>query len=255
MTAKKKVKKQDKKEFTYKEIDEEGMETLEVIANADKFNSWMYKTIKPYCKGTILEIGSGIGNISKMFLDHGFNIYLSDIRKNYCDVLKKKYGKQKHCKGVLQMDVVDPKFDQKWKDYFNKMDTIFALNVFEHIEDNDLAMANCRKLLKKDGHLIVLVPAYQALYNKFDEELYHYRRYNKKMLNTYFTENGYNIHKSFYFNSAGIPGWFVSGKIMKNKTIPEGQMKLYNVLVPLFKLGDKFFLNKFGLSVVSIGKK
>jgi len=41
--------------------DEKGYQTLEVIAKADKFNQWMFETIRPYCRGSILEIGSGIG--------------------------------------------------------------------------------------------------------------------------------------------------------------------------------------------------
>ena len=37
-----------------------GTETLEVISDAGKFNQWMYQTIKPYCGGNVLEVGSGM---------------------------------------------------------------------------------------------------------------------------------------------------------------------------------------------------
>ncbi len=53
----------------------------------------------------------------------------------------------------------------------------------------------------------------------------------------------------------GILGWYISGKLQKNKTFPEGQMKLYNNMVPLFKIIDKIFLNSIGLSVITVGKK
>ena len=52
-------------QYTTKLIDEEGLETLNAIANANLFNEWMYSRIAPYCSGHILEIGSGIGNISR----------------------------------------------------------------------------------------------------------------------------------------------------------------------------------------------
>ena len=42
------------KEFKVKTIDQEGLETLEVVADADKFNAWMYHTILPFSKGNIL---------------------------------------------------------------------------------------------------------------------------------------------------------------------------------------------------------
>ena len=76
----------------FKEFDKEGFETLKVIAAADQFNEWMYQKIKPYCKGKILEVGSGIGNISKFFVRDQADICLSDLRDNYLDFLRSTYG-------------------------------------------------------------------------------------------------------------------------------------------------------------------
>ena len=80
------------KEFEFQESDQEGLSTLETIAKADKFNMWMFRSILPYCSGRILEIGSGIGNISQFFLKSEFRITLSDIRNNYCAALKQKFN-------------------------------------------------------------------------------------------------------------------------------------------------------------------
>lgn len=241
-------------EFEHKPIDVEGEETLKAIAAADKFNEWMFDTIAPFCKGNILEIGSGIGNISKIFLDKEFNITLSDIRENYCDILKKDFSTYKNCKGIVNLDLVDPGFDVKYKSMMSTFDTVFALNVIEHIQDDQLALHNCHKLVSQGGHLIILVPAYQSLYNRFDAELEHYRRYTEDSLAKLIEEKFIIIHKQ-YFNFAGIAGWVLSGKILKKKTIPSGQMKIYNRLVPVFKFIDKIIMNKVGLSVVQIGKK
>ena len=43
-------------------------------------------------------------------------------------------------------------------------------------------MKDLKKFLKKDGHILITVPAYQFLFSKKDEVLGHYRRYNKKLL-------------------------------------------------------------------------
>jgi len=53
----------------------------------------------------------------------------------------------------------------------------------------------------------------------------------------------------------GIPGWYISGKLQKNKTIPKSQMSLYDKFVPLFKIVDRVVVNKIGLSVISVGVK
>lgn len=239
-------------DFQFKEIDREGWETLNAIAEAHNFNEWMYQTIKPYCSKTILEIGSGTGNISRFFVETNSDITLSDIRRNYCDILRKTFP---HVKEVIQMDLTHPEFSKQYDRYLNQYHSVFALNVVEHIKDDNLAIKNCHKLLKPGGKLIILVPAYPYLYNGLDKELEHFKRYTQRMLNPLLLENGFEITHSQYFNFMGIPGWYVSGKLQNNKTIPKGQMSLYDKLVPLFRLIDKCLFNKIGLSVISVGVK
>lgn len=239
--------------FHFKEVDAEGFETLSVIADAEKFNKWTFETIEPYCSGKILEVGSGIGNISAFFTKKNYDITLSDIRSNYRDYLTKQFPANQH--KIVNLDLVHPHFDTEYKNLKESFDTVFALNVIEHIEDDIQAIANCSALLKPGGTLVILVPAFQVLYNSFDKELYHYKRYRDAALEKIFVLNNIQPVKSFYFNAGGIPGWFVSGNILRNKTIPSAQMKTFDRLVPLFRILDKMLLNKIGLSVICAGKK
>jgi 2-polyprenyl-3-methyl-5-hydroxy-6-metoxy-1,4-benzoquinol methylase len=238
-------------DFQFKELDIDGWQTLDVIAKAEKFNSWMYETIKPFCRGKVLEIGSGIGNISLNFVRDNFDITLTDIRLNYCELLKRNFPTVEN---ILQLDLMHPQFDSQYKDHIGKYDTVFAMNVVEHIEKDELALSNCYKLLKHQGNCIILVPAYQCLYNRFDKELEHYRRYTKRTLNNLVSKCDFEIIHSQYFNFIGIFGWYMSGKLQGNKTIPKNQMSLYNSLVPIFKVIDKCVFNSVGLSVISVGK-
>jgi 2-polyprenyl-3-methyl-5-hydroxy-6-metoxy-1,4-benzoquinol methylase len=243
------------KNIEFKPVDIKGMEILTAIEKADKFNFWMYQTILPHCKGKVLEIGSGSGNISQFFIKNNWNITLSDIRDNYCELLKKKFNNEINQVDVLNMNLVDPDFDSKFRHFYNQFDTVFALNVIEHIEDDKLALRNIYKLLKKEGHVIILVPAYQALYNAIDASLDHYRRYVQKQTNDIILKAGFEIIHEQYFNAMGIPAWFISGKLQKNDTIKESQMSLYNKLVPVFRIIDKIIFNKIGLSNISVGRK
>jgi SAM-dependent methyltransferase len=242
-------------QFTFKEVDTEGKETLEAISIADNFNRWMYDTIKPFCKGQILEIGSGTGNISKFFLENDSEIMLSDVRENYCDILSARFSKRKNVLGIKNVDLAHSGFNTHYEELLEKFDTVFALNVVEHIENDTEALANAKKLLKTGGTLIILVPAYQCLYNQFDRNLYHYRRYTKKSLSELFVKNSYAISNKFYFNALGILGWFISGKIWNNEIIPASQMSFYNAIVPFAKLLDAALLKRVGLSVILVGKK
>ena len=240
---------------TDNDIDIIGQETLEVIGAADKFNKWMYDTIAPHCSGRIMEIGSGIGNISKYFLKHGDQIMLTDLRSSYTEILKEEFSDASNLLGVENIDLVHPDFDNAYAKYLGTFDTLFALNVVEHIKDDKQALVNSNKLLRAKGKIIILVPAYQALYNQFDIALEHFRRYTKQSIAQVFEAAEIKILNQQYFNAVGILGWYVTGNILRKKQIPEGQMKLYNTFVPVIKLIDKIILKSFGLSVITVGQK
>ena len=232
-----------------------GLETLEALSDADKLNEWMYNTIKPFCKGPVLEIGSGIGNISQYFLQDACDIMLTDLREEYCNLLHHKFEGRQHVLGIKQVDLIDEEFDTKFADQFEKYQTVYALNVVEHIENDTKAIENCYKLLQKGGNLIILVPAYQFLFNSFDTELGHFRRYTKQSLAKIFNSNNFKIIHRQYFNLAAMFGWFWYGKVLGRKILPKGPIDTYNKLVPIFKLTDKLVLNRIGNSVIIVGKK
>jgi 2-polyprenyl-3-methyl-5-hydroxy-6-metoxy-1,4-benzoquinol methylase len=234
--------------------DSKGFATLNAIAVADKFNKWMYETIKPFCSGQILEIGSGTGNISQFFLKDGLPVTLSDISSQYCQILTEKFAAPYHPE-VVQLDIAHPDFANQYASYLGKFDTVVALNVIEHISDDTWALENCRKLLKSGGTFIILVPAFQALYNRFDVELQHYRRYNKQTLKNFLKKGDFSITHIQYFNMMGISGWYLYGTVLKRRLISGNLMSSYNKLVPFFKILDKVSFNSLGLSVIAVGKK
>lgn len=228
--------------------------SLEVMSKADKFNQWMAETIAPYVSGKTLEIGSGLGNISRHFIDNNYQITLSDIDPYYLVILKNQFQNRNNVKHIISIDLQSSHFAESYKEFENKFDTVFYLNVLEHLEFEDLAIKNSQFLLKPGGSLIVLVPAYTFLYSPMDKALDHYRRYTQKRLNHVFQRNNMVVTKSFYFNFLGIGAW-IYGKIKKLKTVPKSEMSTFNALIPLAKLFDKALLHSMGLSVISIAKK
>lgn len=243
------------KPTTYNDADPIGEETLAVISQAGAFNRWMYTTIAPWCQGKLLEIGSGVGNLSQFFLAKEQFIHLTDLRAGYCAQLEEQFGEHPHCLGVSQVDLVAPDFETRYADLLGQFDSVFALNVVEHIEDDLLALANARLLLRQGGRLVILVPAYQWLYTKIDQGLGHYRRYTVPTLSQAMTQAGLTVVHQQYFNAMGILAWWISGKLQRNEQIPEGQMQLYNTFVPIFKGIDALVGRRLGLSAVAIGER
>jgi len=232
-----------------------GTETLRVISDAGKFNRWMYETIKPFCNGQILEIGSGIGNISRFLLTDGYRVTLSDIDRSYIETVEKRFSGFDNLDEVIHFDFAEKEINKKHSRIIGQFDTIVALNVLEHIDDHKQAVSNCLQLLKPDGKLVILVPAFEALFNEFDKAVEHKRRYSVRSLKEVMSISGFNIIHTQYFNVAGILGWYVSGKIFKKKVIPGGQMSVYNKLVPLWRVADRLMGRICGLSLICVAEK
>lgn len=232
-----------------------GRKTLGTISEAGVFNKWMYSVISPYLHGKILEIGSGLGNISGILMEDKQNVTLSDLRPEYCNYLTEHFRESISLDEVVKIDIAENDFDVLYNHLLGSFDSMFALNVIEHIEDDSVAIKNCKKLLKDQGTLVILVPSYQWLYCRFDRELGHFRRYSRNSLRSLVNSGGFEIKNLFNFNAAGVAGWFLFGKLLNNRQIKEGQMKLYDNFVSIFRLIDKLLFHKFGLSLIMIGKK
>lgn len=240
---------------TISDNDPVGSHTLQVIAKAGKFNRWMYEQFNSFLKGEVLEIGSGIGNISEFVMEEGYNITLSDYNREYIDWLKQKYSGNKNVRRILAIDLLDNDFENAYKDLKENFDSIFLLNVIEHLKDDSLATKNCRFLLKPQGHLIILAPAHQWLYCKFDRELGHYRRYNHKRMTVLLKKHGFTVLNKQYFNFSGIAGWFLLGKIFNRKMLKQGEMSAFNSIVPIARFFDNITFKKIGLSIIVTGQK
>jgi len=58
------------------------------------------------------------------------------------------------------------------------------------------------------------------------------------------------VHCKF-FNLAAAPGWWLNGRVLKRGEPPEGQIRLYDRLVPAFRLIDRFTGPPFGASLIA----
>lgn len=232
--------------------DSAGRETLDHFNEAPAFNNWLFDQILPYCKGDVLEAGSGIGNISGLMLDKHLKVVLSDLRSEYCELLKRKFAGNPYLQGVYQLDLSLADFENRYPELLHRFDSVIVLNVIEHIREDALAVRNAMKLLRVGGNLIVLVPAGQCLYNHFDRELGHFKRYTRSGLAGLLTEAGLKVLHTNYFNFGGIFGWWFSGSLMKNKIIPRSQLKLFNRLVPVFRIVDRLVAHTAGVSVIAV---
>ena len=81
-----------------------------------------------------------------------------------------------------------------------KPDTILALDLIEHCEDDNKTIENFYKNLENGGILIITTPAIKFMFGKHDTALKHFRRYTKKELELKLKKAGFKIEKITYWN-------------------------------------------------------
>lgn len=231
----------------------EGHENLEIISKSQNFNRWMYEEIVSGLKGNILEAGSGQGLFSKWVIQDfpRSEITLSEISQSYLKKLKGKFT----AKNIMICELNLNNKEDFEKIGYEKFDSIFALNVLEHVKNDEFALEQLYRMLKKDGTLIVLVPCHKFLYNVIDESLGHWRRYTKKELESKLVNRGFKIEKIFSFNTIGMFGWYINGNICKNPKLSQNATKLFDKIIPIEKFLERLFGKSVGLSIIAFSKK
>lgn len=87
------------------------------------------------------------------------------------------------------------------------IDVLVMLNVLEHIENDALALQNASKLLKPGGSLVIEVPAGQYLYDTYDAQLHHFRRYSASELRSKLTRAGFTVSRKSHLGFLLFPGF------------------------------------------------
>ncbi len=207
----------------------------------------MFERLRRWIGRRVLEIGSGIGNLSAFLVDRE-QLVLTDTREEYLNRLRTRFASHRN---IRVAHLYLPNDVQALGG--QRFDTAICLNVLEHVDDDISALVAIRGLLAPSGRLVLLVPALPALYGTMDRALGHHRRYKRAGLADLLEATGFRVQHVEYFNLAGIPGWWWAGRVLRRETIPAGSLKLYDALVPLFRL-ERLIPWRVGQSLIAIGE-
>lgn len=217
------------------------------LNRATGFNGWVFEGIRPFLGRRVLEVGCGIGNFTTLMAAAGHAITAVDINPDYVaiarDRLKAYPAVSVHCSDVTQAHWPEP------------FDTVVMLDVLEHIADDVALLRNLGQCLIPGGTLVLKVPAGQWLYGPMDRAIGHYRRYTRRSLAEALSAGGFTGIRQKHFNAVGILGWWVNGRLLGRVTPPAEQLGLFERLLPVVQMADRFNPFPFGLSLIAAGTK
>ena len=145
----------------------------------------------------------------------------------------------------------------------NSFDAVIALNVLEHIDEDSLAIKQIWEVLNENGIFVFEIPAFQFLYDAYDEDLQHFRRYSKVEVIQKMQNAGFRLEIINYMGfTLFIPFMLVKlkNKFLKAKNTLEKnvQNSNNNLVQSLLELERKFLLNyklPFGIRIYGVAKK
>lgn len=147
---------------------------------------------------TILNVGAATGRTSELLSEIGL-VTSVEYDNDCCEFLKNE----------LNIDAIQSSITQlPFKD--NEFDMVCALDVIEHVEDDQTAVNELLRVCKHGGNILLTVPALMSLWSYHDIVNMHYRRYTRKQL-LKLCKNipQLRVNYTSYFNSIlFLPIWF-----------------------------------------------
>lgn len=231
------------------DIGEAGHHTLARMSELGKYNLEVFQAFERYIGRRVLEIGAGMGNLSKFLVDREFAL-LTDHDPIYVSFLRRKFRGYPNVK-IEFLDLNKFKAAD-YRDY--SFDTIFCFNVLEHIEEDQRVLKELSAMLSPGGNLILLVPAHSSLYSPIDKNLGHYRRYIKSELQSKIKTAGFVEKDCVFWNWVGAIGWFIYGRLFRRGYITKVATQGFRLVSGLRWL-EKHTRFPFGLSLVVIAQR
>jgi len=230
---------------TYKDS---GPDILDSIGHARRFNRWMAETVSPYLGNEVLELGAGMGNLTRLLARRRRRYIATDIDMEHLSRLRARL----HHRPNIETAICDLAHTADFEAWRGKLDSVVCLNVLEHVDDDMTGLRNIYGCLKPGGRAVILVPQGSEVYGTLDEALGHYRRYSKSELAGKMKSVGYRVERILEFNRATYPGWYVNGRLLRRRYFSRFQLGVFDRLVWMWRRLDRV-LPWPSASIIGIG--
>ncbi|MCB1866418.1 MAG: class I SAM-dependent methyltransferase [Chromatiales bacterium] len=224
---------------------------LEAMSFAVNYHHWIMDRFRPYVGRHLLEIGAGTGNFSEFLLQsQPQSLTALEPSSNMFPLLHDRLAS--HPGAVAINDF----FGARHSDLPTTPDTVFYVNVLEHIEDDAAELAYVHESLRTGGHLCIFVPALPWLYGTADAAVGHFRRYRRGELLNRVQDAGFEVLHCRYFDIAGVLPWWLLFRVLRREAVSAGQVDLYDRwIVPVMRRIEGWIPPPIGKNLILVARK
>ncbi|SOD93788.1 class I SAM-dependent methyltransferase [Blastococcus haudaquaticus] len=219
--------------------------TLESVASAVNYHTWLTDLARPHLGDHPVEIGSGLGDYACRWLDAGLpEITVTEADPDRLAVLRSRFAGRDDVH-VRAMNVLAPQPAAH--------SALVAANVLEHIPDDVRALRAAHEVLRPGGSVVLIVPAFQLAMSRFDREVGHVRRYTRKSLRTALTAAGLVVDEVRYIDVPGLFAWFVGMRLLRMRPGDGALLTVWDrMVVPATRWVEERVGAPFGKSVFAV---
>jgi SAM-dependent methyltransferase len=221
------------------------------MSRAENYFAWQSRLVTRELGRRVVEFGCGLGNFTGMLLDREA-IMAVDSNPDCIQRLKQRYPDRNNLHAFV-CRAGSPAFSDLARFH---PDSCVCVNALEHIRDDRQALDGMASILGPGGVVVLLVPAFPALYGPIDRNLGHYRRYSRRSIASLAAATSLRIRKVHYVNAAGFFGWWVNSRILRRRAQSEKQIEIFDrYLVPLLSRLEGMVTPPFGQSLLVVLEK
>ncbi len=230
------------------DVQDDVLDSLNMLSTLYEYNHWAYSKIRPFIRGSVCEVGCGIGNVIQFLLNYERVVGLEPFGKSISRA-RRRFADHRNV-SFVQSYLSDCPSDEVPARSF---DSVICLQVLEHIPDDQQALVQMRELCKPDGSVVVVAAAQSSAYGTLDEVYGHIRRYDRRGLARMFDKAGLTLTHGSYTNAPGYFGWLWHSRIRRSQKIPAGAAGLFNRMVPFIDAFERIIRLPFGQSLIMVG--
>jgi ubiquinone/menaquinone biosynthesis C-methylase UbiE len=209
---------------------------------------WIFDEISKFIPppATLLEVGCGTGNVCSFLATKGYVATGCEFYQEAITISWPGFT-------IIQGDA------QKLSFKDNYFDIVGLFDVIEHFHDDLAILKETSRVLKKNGILVMTVPARKELWSCFDERACHKRRYTRGMLRKLLMEGDLiplSIH--YMFMALYLPMKFMRQKSDAHQDQFKINKTLNNVFRTIFngeRIVSKVIPLPIGTSLLAVARK